>query len=630
MGVFTRTRVLVAAVTTLSLTMAGLVVLTAGPALAAPHFATPPSVQLGWSDSARPRRGVDAGEANLPLGSHLDEKGRRHTSRVYATFDLGQFTSTRVISARVFMREIQVTDCSKRAIEVWSTKSVGSTPSWDEAPRELVKQDELLTPEFCPRDGLNFDVTQAVVAALADDRKRRVTLEIRVPAQFETDPSYGRYLYWFRGVSLTVEYNTTPSIDGVRNGGFPCATDPAAAPRLSGFAHRLEALGSDPDENERGKVNYTFVVWPQDNPAAATEVSTSFGDTGRYNTVTLANGVLVDGHDYAWRVRITDGVDTSAWSATCYFHYDATRPTSPTVTSSNYPESQFAPIGEPGVFTFSAAGDPDVVAYEYGWEAIGVGGICQFGPLGELICAPISSRPGVVVLDTPGDSATVTVSPPRAFFNTLVVRTVDAAGNRSIANGQYPTLVPDTSPTVTFASEPQWNQPVTMTFGPHTGVQQVIEYEYTVNSGEPQTLPAEADGTATVTFVAESESGYRIDVRSRSVNGWVSSPGSGDITFYPWPGVTSDVYRQVEAPTGGVGIPGTFTFSPPPGWLEVGGYSYLLPGGSEYLTVPAGPDGRASITWTPEVSGFAEISVFAIRPDGTWGDYSNNYWFEVA
>ena len=136
---------------------------------------------------------------------------------------------------------------------VRSTKSVGSTPSWNEAPRELVKQDELLTPEFCPRDGLNFDVTQAVVAALADDRRRRVTLEIRVPAQFETDPTYGRYLYWFRGVSLTVEYNTAPSIDGVRNGGFPCATDPAAAPRLSGFANRLAGAGQRPGRERPGQ-----------------------------------------------------------------------------------------------------------------------------------------------------------------------------------------------------------------------------------------------------------------------------------------------------------------------------------------------------------------------------------------
>ena len=139
------------------------------------------------------------------------------------------------------------------------------------------------------------------------------------------------------------------------------------------------------------------------------------------------------------------------------------------------------------------------------------------------------------------------------------------------------------------------------------------------------------DGTATVTFVAEDEFGYQIDVRSHSVNGWVSSEGFANFFFDPWPGVTSDVYRPAEAPTGGIGIPGTFTFSPASrDGTRSAAYAYLLPGASEYLTVSAGPDGLASITWTPEVSGFAELYVYAIRPDGTWGDYSNSYWFEVA
>jgi hypothetical protein len=123
--------------------------------------------------------------------------------------------------------------------------------------------------------------------------------------------------------------------------------------------------------------------------------------------------------------------------------------------------------------------------------------------------------------------------------------------------------------------------------------------------------------------------GVSAEVRSRSANGWVSPRSSWSVPFFPWPGVWSDIYVPSGEPVGGVGVTGTFTFSPPAGWAEVGGYRYSFNGG-EPVFVAAGPDRRATITWTPEASGWTYLEVRPLRPDGSPGDYAKHTSFDVA
>nr|BFE77339.1 hypothetical protein GCM10020092_106400 [Actinoplanes digitatis] len=44
----------------------------------------------------------------------------------------------------------------------------------------------------------------------------------------------------------------------------------------------------------------------------------------------------------------------------------------------------------------------------------------------------------------------------------------------------------------------------------------------------------------------------------------------------------------------------------------------------------ADEDGRATIRWTPTQSGPVTLTVYAVKADGTWGDYPNWYGFQVA
>ena len=103
---------------------------------------------------------------------------------------------------------------------------------------------------------------------------------------------------------------------------------------------------------------------------------------------------LADGVTYDWQVRGTDALTTGPWSGTCRFSTDFTPPaTAPVVTSADYPSggppTGSGGVGEPGVFTFDAQGDPDIVRFA----------------VGESV------PPVYVAADRPGGKATYTFTP---------------------------------------------------------------------------------------------------------------------------------------------------------------------------------------------------------------------------
>jgi hypothetical protein len=434
---------------------------------------------------------------------------------------------------------------------------------------------------------------------------------------------------------LSVEDNTPPAISPAArfNGGSPCA-ESAAYPVLGVFADTLQALATDADPDDEWVMAYEFAVWPADDPAARI-VLTKNGNALSVNTVRIPADTLVDGRTYSWQVRASDGMDTSPWSGVCSFVADTTDPRAPGVTSPNYPPANAgqSPLGEPGVFTFTAT-DDETVGFQYGWEMLPVPA-CEYGSLSQLVCPDPFTIPGTVRADAPGGSATVTLNPRASARNRLLVRSIDRAGRLSDETTYEIFAAFGGHPAITVVGEtPEWGEEVTLRFAPYPGITGTVDYAYRINGGPEQTITPEADGTATIAFVASNVSGPSVDVRSRSANGWVSPEASWSVPFYPWPGVRSDIYLENGQPTGGVGVPGTFTFSPPPGWTEVAGYRYCFNwdpfGGPEFVFVQAGPDHRATVTWTPGTSGSNNLDVYAVRPDGTMSEYSNGYSFQVS
>jgi hypothetical protein len=604
------------------------IVLPATSAQAAPYTLPAPSLQIGYTDSATPGQAYDwAEQVNLPLGSHVDDAGVVHTSRVYATYDLTPLAGKKIVGADLRIREAEVADCTKRAIEVWEVSQIHRTPSWDKAPKANAKLDEITTATTYCFAYIAFDVNAAVAEAIGKG-KEKISFEIRVPAGLEADPSYARTLNWYNSVSLGVRYNSVPTIDDYHmyQEGRRCDGTPAV---ISGGLW-LQGLAADADENDQQYLTIETAVWPQADPAARRVYTATSSWRGRVATVTVPGADLIDGQAYSWQYRASDGLDTTAWSRSCDFLVDDTRPGPPTVSSTNYPRGDQAPLGEPGIFTFSGNGDPDTVGFEWTFMGFGVN-VCAWnaGDVGQVVCNDVFSLPHTARADVPGGTATVAISPERSGPARLLVRALDAAGNPS-AETVYNFWAPEQGdPVATVVGSAVWNHPVTVRLSAGPGITGTTRFEYRLDGGQTQVLPAGEDGTATFTFLASNEYGHQVSFRSFSANGWVSPETTWYVDFYPWPTITSDVYSESGDPTGGVGVPGTFTFGPPAGWTEVTGYRYSINGG-EQIYVVAEADGTASVVWAPTYSDWNYVDVYAVAPDGSTGDYSGSFWFNVA
>jgi hypothetical protein len=145
----------------------------------------------------------------------------------------------------------------------------------------------------------------------------------------------------------------------------------------------------------------------------------------------------------------------------------------------------------------------------------------------------------------------------------------------------------------------------------------VVSYTYTVDDGASRTVAAGPDGTATVS-ISFDYGPNTVAVTSTSANGWVSP--SVDLFYYA---DNSPTVVSTDFPEGGsggaVGQPGTFTFTPNlDGSAE---FVYSFDFGATWQTVPVGPDGRATITWTPDAAGDHSVYAYSQTGDGTQSDW---------
>jgi len=434
-------------------------------------------------------------------------------------------------------------------------------------------------------------------------------------------------------VSAPAGAATVLSIDSssMYNGGRPCATgDPL--PTLGYFANILQAAGSD-TTGTFSTYTFTFQLWPTATPAeVSTITSTTFGTslaTGR-----VPASALVSGNAYSWRINVSDGTATSPWSQTCGFNYDTTAPAAPTVTSNYPPDSSTGPLGQLAQFTFDGGGDLDVAGFQYAWGGVlSVPGCESSGPQGQLVCPDALTQSGVVKATAPGRSATVSLNPPGAGPQELTVISIDVAGNIS-TRVSYQLFVPSSSPTVSIVG-PQaiCGSTATVKFLPHAGVAGITSYNYVMDSIDSPslsaTVPAKRDGTATVT-VPVTPQNYFLNATSTSGNGFTSSAGYVSLDVNPQPTVEADVYASNGLPVGGIGVPGTFTFSPPSDGNWVSQYTYQFSHGKTH-TVTADPNwARATVQWTPKDAGPQTLTVRSVNADGSGSSCKLTYTFIVA
>ncbi|MFI7210541.1 hypothetical protein ACIBP4_02520 [Micromonospora maritima] len=246
--------------------------------------------------------------------------------------------------------------------------------------------------------------------------------------------------------------------------------------------------------------------------------------------------------------------------------------------------------GKVGSFRFTPH-SKDVTAYEYNLD-------------GEWKTVPAEDD-GTAVLPwtaTPG-------------WHSMIVRSVRADGSTSMET-TYQFNIIDTRPSAYAHELSSWPRRdgvgVPLSIELQSQLPELTGFVYRFDGGAEQTVSSEGNPYAYITVTPTHAGDNAVVVQALLSNG-TRSPAT-TYTFGIWSG---PVVTQTPTGNGTVGRPATFTFHP--GLPDVASYRYSLNGADEE-TVDAGPDGTATVTYTPGSSGYQEVRVTSVGADGTESD----------
>ena len=440
------------------------------------------------------------------------------------------------------------------------------------------------------------------------------------------------------GTASATAASTGPTApDKLFNGYQHCSTDPSAPTYLWG-TDGLVLEGVPQDSAAAGsEFGAQYLLWPVSAPTQTTTYTSNITSypAGFEAAANIPGSALTDGTTYAWQARsLIGGSAVSKWSRTCYIAIDDEGPSSaPTITSANYPAGVSTPGGTPVQLTFGADGVSDVAGYEFVWDtgdlsvygvSIGAGGVPE--PK-----SPWADTKDYVQAPSLGGSASLSLVPPPGWGpHTLTVVSLDRAYNIS-ARSTYEIWLQSTAPTITPAvANPQFDTPTKFTFTPNATAEAaspIVSYSVSIGGGTPRTVKAGADGSATVSLKLDNVYGSDgVSVTSTSANGWVSDPAQEYYYFDTTPIVNSNDYPEYST-SGGVGVPGTFTFTHQV--PNIVSYTYSFDNGATETTVAADKAGDAQITWAPPTgASYYDLNVYGTTKDGL-KLLSTDYYFGV-
>ena len=210
----------------------------------------------------------------------------------------------------------------------------------------------------------------------------------------------------------------------------------------------------------------------------------------------------------------------------------------------------------------------------------------------------------------PDGTADLTWTATHHEIDNLTVHSVSADG--TVSATRYVSYIVDGAwPTVSRIPGVGWVTPTTFTA--RTRMANPVEYVVTVNSDEAsrQTLTPAADGSATFQLLPTVKGTHFINVFARNAAGVRT-----DSAVVRWSVPNSPPVTSTDFPANGVGRvwPGTFTFTA--GMPDSTEFRYRINGGP-VTTLPAGPDGKAALSWTPPTVGAYELLVWSATATGS-------------
>ena len=486
-----------------ALTAVAAVVVTASPAAAeVPDHVRP--VSVSYTDSRRPDTSFPAGR-DFPVGKWQSDTGM-HISQAYLTFDLTPYRGKEIIEATAATGETAVTDCGRpREVEIWRTATPTSAPTWNDAPAAETKVADLGAGYgICPAPQLRFDLADALQAAV-DDGREQVTFLLRIKGDHQDNPHHGRRM---KPIAILITANAAPHVRHAT---------PGRQPRLRGGLLLTNRNPRSPltsptrtagtgDPATGGRHVRVLAVRAARRAHGMAELRPLRADDREltYPAVRTARRPV------RLRGPGADGHAASDWSPACEFTVDATPPATPTVTSDDYPGQLERRAGHPRHLHLH-------------------GGLRRPGgfPLRGVRSDGFRRRRGGQPFGQRDHHADL----GGQFVLYVSER---GQGRQPLRSTSYTFFVRATAPLVTDANPAgPLGEPRELTFSPR--MENVVEYTYRLNDGEPVTVPAGADGTATVTVVPHRPGENTVTVTSRTADGLTSGTGNYRIHLVTWP-----------------------------------------------------------------------------------------------
>ncbi|MFE6100441.1 LamG-like jellyroll fold domain-containing protein [Streptomyces laurentii] len=350
------------------------------------------------------------------------------TKRLFYRIPTSTFAGKTILSAEFVVRNVHSASCDSRDVELWLTKDISASTTWNSQNASGFWVDQLKKSSFaygadgCAAKDAEFDVKSAVQRA-ANGKWAVTTFGLQ--ATNETD----KYA-WKRfsdKAFLRVKYNRPPSQIptsqlSMEYGGICHRWNDPARVRTLGkiYANKV----TDPDGDS---VSVEFQgKWDagdgKGNIARWQPARTAAKASGSNFSISLPTS-LPKNKTIEWYVRSYDGAQYSPWSwagdpNSCYFIYDTSVPAAPAIASGEYPASDpenpndpwYDGVGQYGTFSIGSA-STDAVRYRYGFNT-----------------DPSAARE---ITTTGGAAKSVQFLPAQPGLNFVTAQAFDQAGNGS-------------------------------------------------------------------------------------------------------------------------------------------------------------------------------------------------------
>jgi hypothetical protein len=355
------------------------------------------------------------------------------TKRLFYQVPTSKFAGKTILSADFVVHETHSYSCSARQVELWRTKAINSSTTWNTQSASGFWIDKLKTLDeaigysgTCPAGDVEFWALRAVQQAAANGWST-TTFGLRA-----TDE--GDVYAWKRfsdDAYLRVQYNRPPGqIKMSQLSQSPGGACSSTSKRV-GTLPTLRAMDvTDPDGD---KVSVQFQAsWDAGDGKGWTSRWTSGTSTSKASgsdfSIALPSSIPKN-NKIGWHARTYDGAQWSPWSyegsaTDCATVYDTSVPAQPTITSAQYPASDpenpddpwLDGVGRYGTFTFDSSA-ADVTKYWIGINA-----------------DPTSAH----TLTTSGGAAqSVKFMPETPGVNFITAQAFDGAGNASSIGTYY-------------------------------------------------------------------------------------------------------------------------------------------------------------------------------------------------